>query len=110
MPQTRAGSDNNAWIKHMKECAKEFKAQQMAKKAAEHPKQPAKPPHKPTRPKADAVKNDQAKAAAQLKEWTERKEAHQRKLSHANMERSRAHAQKAEAASKHRQARQAIST
>ena len=115
MPQTKAGSDNNAWLKYMKERAKEFKAKQswhsgLAKEAGEHPGQkPSKPPHKPTRPKADAAKNDQAKAAAQLKEWTERREAHQRKLIHAHMERSRAHAQKAEAASKHRQARQAAS-
>ena len=29
MPQTKAGSDNNAWLKYMKERAKEFKAKQL---------------------------------------------------------------------------------
>ena len=96
MPQTREGSKNNAWIAYMRKCAEAFRNEQAAKRKAQ-PGSKAPPA------------SDQAKARAQLKEWTERKEERQRELSHAHMQRALEHAQKAEAGHKQKQARQRAS-
>ena len=102
MPQTSAGSKNNAWIAYMRECAKAFHAEQAARQAA-------KPTKTPRRPKAVAANDDQAKAAAQLKEWKSRQESRQRALSHAHMQRALEHSAKAEAGPKQKRARQSAS-
>ena len=101
MPQTSAGSKNNAWITYMRKCAKAFHDEQAAKRKA----QPSSKPHKRHKPGAPAASAEEA----QLKEWTERKEDRQRELSHAHMQRSREHAQKAEAGHKQKQAPQRAS-
>ena len=101
MPQTSAGSRNNAWITYMRKCAKAFHDEQAAKRKA----QPSSKPHKRHKPGAPAASAEEA----QLKEWTERKEERQRELSHAHMQRAREHAQKAEAGHKQKQARQRAS-
>ena len=104
MPQTPAGSKNNAWIVYMRKCAEAFHNEQAAKRKAQ-PGSKAPPPRKSKAPPA----TDQTKAKAQLEEWTERKEERQRELSHAHMQRAREHAQKAEAGHKQKQARQRAS-
>ena len=101
MPQTSAGSKNNAWITYMRKCAKAFHEEQAAKRMTRPPSSKA-PPRKSKAPPSD----DQAKAVAQLKEWKDRQEAHQRELSHAHMKRSKDHAQATEAGQKQKLARQ----
>ena len=101
MPQTSAGSKNNAWIAHMRKCAKAFHDEQASKPVG----QPGSKPHKRHKPGAPAASAEEA----QLKEWTERKEDRQRELSHAHMKRAHEHAQKADAGHKQKQARQRAS-